>query len=100
MTDRVQALRLEAMKRYGFGPEVMKQTKVCPVCGVTAGADETECIRCGAGLPQETLFDLYKSQHQYCVICGTVVADTSVFCPECGIRLMRRPLRSLRKEVV
>lgn len=100
MTDRVQALRLEAMKRYGFGPEVMKETKVCRVCGATAGADEHVCVRCGAELPDETLFDLYKSQHQYCVKCGTVVADRSVFCPECGARLMRRSPQPLRREVV
>ena len=38
MTDRIQALRLEGMKRFGFGPDVMKQTKVCRVCGGTADA--------------------------------------------------------------
>ena len=103
MTDRARELRSvrsAAMKQLGFGPEVMKQTKVCPVCGVTAGADEAECIRCGATLPEETLFDLYKRQHQYCAACGTVVADRSVFCPECGARLMRRSPQPLRREVV
>ena len=50
MTDRMKELRTTrsaAMKQLGFGPEVMKQTKVCPICGVTADADEAECIRCG-----------------------------------------------------
>lgn len=98
MTSSVLALRKANMKRFGFGPEVMKQTKVCPICGTTADADEQECFHCGAELPRETLFDLYKSQHQYCTQCGTVVADRSVFCPECGMRL-QRTLRPLRKEV-
>lgn len=90
MDDRVRnlrAVRSEAMKQLGFGPEVMKQTKVCPICGSTAPADETECFRCGADLPQETLFDLYRSLHQFCPQCGTVVAGTSAYCPECGGQL-------------
>lgn len=103
MTDRMKELRTTrsaAMKQLGFGPEVMKQTKVCPACGATADADESECFRCGADMPGETLFDLYKSRHQYCDHCGTVVADRSVFCPECGTRLMRRSPQPLRREVV
>ena len=93
MTDRARELRSVrsvAMKQLGFGPEVMKQTKVCPVCGVTAGADEDECIRCGAELPQETLFELYKSRHKYCDKCGTVIANNAVYCPECGVQLLRK----------
>ena len=99
MTDRIQALRLEGMKRFGFGPDVMKQTKVCRVCGGTADAAQRYCSDCGAELPRETLFDLYKSHHLYCTKCGTVVASTSAFCPECGTRLARRTPRPLRREV-
>ena len=102
MTDRMKELRTTrsaAMKQLGFGPEVMKQTKVCSICGVTADADEAECIRCGADLPQETLFDLYKSQHQYCARCGTVVSNTSEYCRSCGAQLKRRQPRFLRREV-
>lgn len=103
MTDRAKELRSVrsvAMKQLGFGPEVMKQTKVCPVCGVTAGAAAAECIRCGATLPEETLFDLYKRQHQYCDKCGTVVSSTSAYCPECGASLKGRQPRFLRREVI
>ena len=103
MTDRARELRSvrsAAMKQLGFGPEVMKQTKVCPICGTTADADELECFRCGADLPRETLFDLYKSRHQYCTHCGTVVASTSAYCPECGARLKRQADRIARREVV
>ena len=65
MTSSVLALRKANMKRFGFGPEVMKQTKVCPACGATADADESECFRCGADLPGETLFDLYTAALWY-----------------------------------
>ena len=99
MTSSVLALRKANMKRFGFGPEVMKQTKVCPACGATADADESECFRCGADLPGETLFDLYKSRHQYCARCGTVVSNTSEYCRSCGAQLKRRQPRFLRREV-
>jgi len=94
MNDQ-QATRLEylaAMKHFGFGPEVMKEVRVCRVCGCSCGAGETYCGDCGAVLPRETLFDLYKAQHLYCPVCDTVVASTAVFCPECG--------RQLKREVV
>ena len=101
MTDRIKELRTSrsaVMKQLGFGPEVMKRTKVCLICGTCADADESECFCCGADLPRETLFDLYKSQHQYCAHCGTVVSNTSAYCPECGTQLKRQP-RVSRREV-
>jgi rRNA maturation endonuclease Nob1 len=96
VTEKTKNLQLE---QYGFGPNVMKKTKVCLVCGATADANESECFRCGADLPGETLFDLYKSWHQYCDHCGTVVSNTSAYCPECGTQLKRRQPRFLRREV-
>ncbi len=74
-------------RRFGFGPEVMKQTKVCRVCGCACEVDETYCFECGAFLPRETLFDLYKSYHPYCPDCGNIVPSRALFCPECGKRL-------------
>ena len=93
MTDRAKALRTvrsTAMKQLGFGPEVMKQTKVCPICGTTADADELECFRCGADLPRETLFDLYKKNHLFCTYCETVPPDSARFCPRCGRPLHKK----------
>ena len=103
MTDRarnLRAVRSTAMKQLGFGPEVMKQTKVCPVCGTTAGADEAECFRCGADLPRETLFDLYRSLHQSCPQCGTVAARTSAYCPDCGAQLKQQTSGFLQAEAI
>lgn len=85
MTSSVLALRKANMKRFGFGPDVMKQTKVCRVCGGTADAAQRYCSDCGAELPRETLFDLYKSHH--------------LFCTKCGTRLARRTPRPPRREV-
>ena len=82
--------RLEGMKRFGFGPDVMKSTKVCRVCGETCTAEDKHCRKCSALLPKETLFDLYKTYHLYCPKCNTVVSNTVFFCPECGKRLRRR----------
>ncbi len=78
------------MKRFGFGPIIMKQIKVCRICGGSCAATEQYCTECGAILPKETLFDLYKSQHLYCPACDTVVADTSLYCPECGKKLRQQ----------
>lgn len=90
--DDCQTTRLEGMKRFGFGPEVMKQQRVCRLCGFTCRADESHCRGCGAVLPRETLFDLYKARHLYCPACSTVVANTTRFCPECGKRLQARQI--------
>lgn len=84
-------VRAEAMKRFGFGPEAMKQRKVCRVCGATEDAAESFCRRCGTVLPKETLFDLYKVHHLYCPACDTVVTNTAQFCPSCGT-VLRQPV--------
>ena len=90
-----QAMRMEylaTMKHFGFGPELMKEIRVCRVCGCSCAAQEKHCKDCGAVLPRETLFDLYKARHLYCPACDTVVSSTVIYCPECGKRL--RPHRS------
>lgn len=95
MTDR--QIRTESMKRFGFGPDVMKETRVCRICGTVSTANEDYCPDCGAVLPKETLFDLYKAFHLYCPACDTVVSDTSIFCPECGKRLRIQKVTELQE---
>lgn len=95
MRDRMQMLRSlkqTTMRQFGFGPEVMKEIKVCRVCGRSCSTSEKYCRVCGTILPKETLFDLYKTQHLYCPACDTVVSNTAVFCPECGKRLRPKPV--------
>ncbi|MDO4733151.1 MAG: hypothetical protein Q4B50_06535 [Bacillota bacterium] len=88
--SKEEKLRLAGMTRFGFGPEAMKQTKVCRVCRKTCRAKESLCGFCGAVLPRETLFELYKSYHLYCPDCDTVVSSDVFFCPTCG-RVLRQP---------
>lgn len=79
--------RAEGMRRYGFGPDAMRQIKVCDKCGAANDSFLHRCDECGAKLPRDTLFDLYKRNHPYCPICGTVAADHARFCPTCGAEI-------------
>ena len=80
-------VRREGMKQYGFGPEAMKNTKVCKKCGASSPADSRYCRACGARLPDETLFEAYKRRHICCPYCDTVLDSPTEFCPQCGRRL-------------
>jgi len=47
-----QVMRLEysaTMKYFGFGPEVMKEIRVCRICGCSCSSREKTCSGCGAG---------------------------------------------------
>ena len=46
--------RFKAMEEFGFGPNVMKNTKVCSQCGQAVNADTAYCSGCGAKLRQMT----------------------------------------------
>lgn len=81
MTEKAKYRQLE---QYGFGPNVMKKTKVCPDCGQLSGARALICSQCGARLPFATLFDRYKRRHPCCPHCGTVLTAGAKYCPHCG----------------
>ena len=81
VTEKAKNLQLE---QYGFDPNVMKKTKVCPTCGQLASARSMICSRCGARLPFATLFDSYKRRHPCCPHCSTVLAADANYCPHCG----------------
>ena len=70
-----------------MGLEAMKRRKVCRVCGRGASAERKACPDCGAPLPNETLYDVYKAMHLYCPCCGEVVTDDAAYCPQCGTAL-------------
>ncbi|MBQ4611007.1 MAG: zinc ribbon domain-containing protein [Clostridia bacterium] len=76
--------RAEGMRRYGFGPDAMCKIKVCNRCGAANDSSVHRCEECGAKLPRDTLFDLYKRSHPYCPLCDTVAADHARYCPRCG----------------
>ena len=94
--SRSQRARL--MRQCGFGPEVMRRTKVCKVCGSSLDAEAFYCKSCGAVLPRETLFDFYRSQHLSCPACDTVVAKNTRFCPRCGGECYRPSLICIKCE--
>ena len=81
VTEKTKNLQLE---QYGFGPNVMKKTKVCPNCGQLARARSMICSRCGARLPFATLFDSYKRRHPCCPQCSTILTADTKYCPHCG----------------
>jgi len=72
--------------QYGFGIEIMKQTKVCGQCGTAHHFSRYICDRCGSKLPQQTLFSVYQQRHRLCSICDTVLTPRMKFCPHCGMR--------------
>ena len=82
-----QALRRVTLLEYGFGPETLRGRKVCPVCGKANSAGQTDCADCGAALPENTLYDFYRSRHRCCPGCGVAVTNVARYCPECGTRL-------------
>ena len=79
-----EQLRYKNMEDFGYGPNVMKKTKVCPKCGKMVNTRFRSCPDCGEQLSSETLFDHYKRQHACCSECDTVLTDDSKFCPHCG----------------
>lgn len=87
--EKAEILRQENMEAHGFGPNAMKQMKVCGVCGVTSSAEEAVCVSCGSALPEETAFQQYQKRHLYCGNCDTVVSENTKFCPQCGTRLIK-----------
>ena len=80
-------VRREGMRQYGFGPEAMKNRKVCRKCGAASPASSLYCSSCGARLPHETLFEQYKKRHRCCPYCEAILDDDAEYCFQCGQKL-------------
>lgn len=80
-------LKYEGLARLGFGPEVMKKTRVCPVCGTLTTGSGKACPCCGEALPALTLLAWYERRHPCCSHCGTVLSRDCRYCPQCGKRV-------------
>lgn len=50
-----RALRQVRLMEYGFGPDIMRLTKVCPCCGKGNPSRSRTCADCGAALGDKTL---------------------------------------------
>ena len=85
-----QKTRFKNMEDFGYGPNVMRKTKVCSKCGQVIKATASYCPDCGEQLPKETLFDRYKRQHACCPDCDTVLAADSLYCPNCGKPVLKK----------
>ena len=81
MTEKTKFFNLE---RFGFGPNVMKKTKVCSECGQITKANAKKCPHCGTKLSAETLYDKYKEKHICCPFCDRVLRSNSNYCQYCG----------------
>ncbi|MBQ9779358.1 MAG: zinc ribbon domain-containing protein [Clostridia bacterium] len=85
-----EKLRYRNMEDFGFGPNVLKKTKVCAQCGKMVKANVRTCPECGERLSSETLFDRYKQRHKCCPDCDTVLAPGSRYCPNCGKQVLQK----------
>lgn len=79
--------KLDWLEQCGFGPKVMKRTKVCPHCKAIVSKSRSVCPDCGMRLLGKTLYDRYRERHLCCDKCGTVLASDLRYCPHCGRRL-------------
>lgn len=71
----------------GFGPDAMRDVKVCPRCGAAAGARRRRCPLCGVRLPEETVYQTWLSRQPRCAACGAPAAPAARYCSACGARL-------------
>ncbi|MBQ3551567.1 MAG: zinc ribbon domain-containing protein [Clostridia bacterium] len=92
--EKLQLIRLESMKQYGFGLQAMKTIKVCGACKAAISADQRICSECGHKLPNKTLYQIYKARHRVCPICETIVPDSCEYCPQCGKKLLKHKRNS------
>lgn len=76
--------KLKWLEQCGYGPRIMKRTKVCPTCGRMVSESYVACPDCGMKLLNKTLYDRYRERHLCCDRCSTVLASDSRYCPRCG----------------
>lgn len=79
-----QSLKNDQLARYGFGPEAMRKTRVCPCCDKLVTDGGKICPACGRALPELSLLTWYEQQHPQCIHCGTILREGSRYCPRCG----------------
>lgn len=84
MKEVFEKKRVMHMEEFGFGPEAMKQIKVCKSCGTPCNFTVAFCTDCGKMLPAETLYDLYIRNHFVCGGCKAIISSEYRYCPQCG----------------
>lgn len=76
-----------AREYFGFGPERMKEIKICLYCGAMLKDSDKVCFACGNNVPAKTLFDRYKETHAYCLNCNAILPNDAKYCPQCGKKI-------------
>lgn len=84
MGDPLPALHTPELRRYGFGVDNMRSIKICSLCGAPCEAAKKRCPECGAGLPEETLYEAYKKRTALCRQSQDVLPADTACCPKCG----------------
>lgn len=79
-----QRLKHEQLEQFGFGPGIMRKTKLCPYCSSLVTNGGRTCPSCGKAVPELTLLRWYEQQHSRCLHCGTVLREDARYCPHCG----------------
>jgi len=74
------------LESFGFGPNVMKKSRVCSGCGHIITTAQNACPICGTALTVQTLYDRYKKMHSCCPVCETVLTKEAKYCPHCGTK--------------
>ncbi len=82
----LEAIRQESLEQLGFGILSMKNARVCKSCGSIASASQSYCRVCGNKLPEETVYEQYRSMHRSCPTCDTVLTQSYGYCPQCGTK--------------
>lgn len=75
------------LESYGFGPNIMKKTRICSKCGRATNTSGNHCPICGNQLQLYTLYDWYKRMHRSCSSCNTVLTSDTLYCPHCGVKI-------------
>ncbi len=84
-----QKHRLEQLAQFGFGPGIMRRTRLCPHCSSLVTDGGRTCPFCGRTLPKRTLLCWYEQRHPRCTRCGTVLREDARYCPHCGKNNLR-----------
>lgn len=82
----LEAIRQESLEQLGFGIPSMKKARICKSCGKVASVKQSYCNACGSKLPEETVYEQYRSMHRSCPTCDTVLIRSYGYCPQCGTK--------------
>lgn len=90
-----ESAKYAQLEEFGFGPNVMKRTRICVSCGRASSTGNKRCLSCGKLLSRSTLYDYYKQMHVCCPVCDTVLTASANYCPHCGTQVINKVTKNL-----